>query len=134
MIESVYLVLCPRCGDTIVLPRQSQLGTFEHPHCQPKDEWPIDYLCIYCVQVFSLPVEAIHLQGVEARDQNQPYLWKYEFANDDTHLQRLYWIYAKGLLRASAEELTERMLKPTGKWKPEHGDPRYVGFYPLPLQ
>ena len=136
MLQRVYCVHCPhpKCGDTIVLPRQSPLGTFEYPHCQPTGEWPIDYLCIYCAQVFSFPVEAIHLEGVEALDQSLPYLWRYVFSSDDMHSVRKYWIYAKSLRPKSEEELIEGILKPTGKWKPEHGKPRLVGYDPYPLR
>lgn len=134
MIQRVYCVHCPhpKCLDTIVLPHQSQLGKFEYPHCQPTDEWPIDYLCIYCGLSSSFQVEAIHLEGVEARDQSLPYLWRYDFSSDDTHSTRRYWIYAKGLLRRDSKTLIEEMLKPTGKWKEEHGEPRFVGANPLP--
>jgi hypothetical protein len=83
--------------------------------------------------VFSLPVEEIHLEGVEARGQSQPYLWKYEFSSDDMHLVRTYSIYAITLMRRDQKTLIEGMLKPTGKWKPEHGEPRFVGYHPYPL-
>jgi hypothetical protein len=136
MLQNVYFVRCPnpKCEETIALPRQSQLGTFEYPHCQPTDEWPIDFQCISCASVFFVPVEAIHLGGIEERHRSLPYLWRYEFATVDTHSIRKYSIYAKALMRRSNDVLIEGMLKPTGKWKPEHGDPRFVGFYPLLLR
>ena len=134
MLQHVYSVHCPNCGDTIFLPRQSQLGIFEHPQCQPTDEWPIDFQCTHCALVFSCPAEAIHLEGGEALDRSLPYLWKYEFATADAHSIHRYSIYAKAAMRRLEGVLIEGMLKPTGKWKSEHGEPHFVGFYPLPLR
>lgn len=135
MLQRVYLISCPNpdCGDTIVLPRQSPLGIFEHPQRRPTDEWPIDYLCSYCGQLFSLPAEEIRLEGVETLGQMplSETLRQYEFSNDHRHSPRFYRIYSKALSRVSEETLIEGMLKPTGKWEPEHGEPHFVGVTQL---
>lgn len=128
-----HCVHCTMCRGTIFLPPQILLEISENPPSPPTGDWTIDFLCIYCALVFSVRVEEIHQETVEGKDLNQPYLWRYEFASDDTHLIRKYSIYATTLMRRKEKVLIEGMLKPTGKWKPEHGEPRFVGFYPYPL-
>ncbi len=52
------------------LPRQSLLGTFWYPHCQPSDIWPILYLCPECGHSSVHLAEEIHPLGVEVQVQS----------------------------------------------------------------
>ncbi len=81
MLQRVYLIICPECGESIPLPRRSLLGTFEHPLRQPTDIWPITYLCSECESLSVHKEQMIRLQGIEAPVQNQSAyrLWCCEF-------------------------------------------------------
>jgi hypothetical protein len=145
MLQRVYFLRClnPDCGDTIVLPRRSRLGVFELPLCQPTEEWPIDYRCTYCGHASRLEADAIRSGTVEAGDQNPDTenLCCYEFSSDQTRSSPQdaaelngagsHRLYAKGLIRASGDELVELIRDRAS------GDdslkPRFVGVQPIPF-
>ena len=134
MIQRVYLVRCPNCPDPIVLPRQSRLGRFEGQQRRPTGVWPITYLCTQCGRWSVLSADMFHPQAVEGQVQGPPResLYRYEFSSDHERSVRLHYIYRKGLLRASADELVNSLLRPSGTWKEEYGQPRFEGALPLP--
>jgi hypothetical protein len=70
LMQRLYVITSPNCRETTPLPRQSLLGTFEHPQCRPTDVWPITYLCSGCETPSVYSAEAIHQQGVEVLDPN----------------------------------------------------------------
>jgi len=47
----VFFVRCQKCGESIVLPRQSPLGKYGDREYQPTDRWPITLLCIAHAQL-----------------------------------------------------------------------------------
>jgi hypothetical protein len=70
LMQRVHVITCFKCGDSMPLPRQSLLGKFEHPHCQPSDIWPISHLCSECEHLSVHSAEEIHLLGVEVPVQS----------------------------------------------------------------
>jgi hypothetical protein len=70
LMQPIFVVTCPVCGESIPLPRRSLLGMFEPPHCQPTDIWPINYLCHECGQFSFHLAESIQPKGVEVQGQD----------------------------------------------------------------
>jgi hypothetical protein len=54
-------------------------------------------------------------------------LRRFDFSNAPTEPLRYYWIYSKAFPRVPVKTLIDGMLKPTGKWLPEHGEPVFLG-------
>ncbi len=72
-----YLLDCPLCGRTIVLPPQSQIGTFVGQQCQPMGTWPIKFLCIVHAQLCECSADKIRWEAYPTPDpsQRQVALW-----------------------------------------------------------
>jgi len=63
MIQFVHIhqFLCPVCGASIALPRQSQLGEYEGQQYRPKGVWPINFVCTQRGQTCEVEFDAVHL-------------------------------------------------------------------------
>lgn len=65
-----HVLTCSECGESTPLPRQSLLGTFEHPPCQSSGIWPIIYLFPDCGHPSEHTRDMIRLESVEVPTQN----------------------------------------------------------------
>lgn len=108
----LYVITCPYrdCRESIVLPRQSLLGRFEHPQCQPSDIWPITYLCSRCKTLSEYSAEMIHPVAVEVPPQNlsDGTLVCHEFDREDDGTKMR--IFSRIDLSGSQGAVLERLL------------------------
>jgi hypothetical protein len=91
--------------------------------------WPIDYRCGWCGKVSEILAEEIQPEGVGIPDQklHAEILLHCEFLSGQESSERRYWTYTKRLPNGVKEpELIQMLLLPTGKWKPEYGEPHFV--------
>jgi hypothetical protein len=112
MMQRLFVLHCPGCQETIVLPRRSLLGTCGHLQYRPTDIWPLTYLCQYCGLVSELQAEAIRLESVEAPDQSQhsESLWSFEFSCGRANYERHLTIYTKGLKGGAQRDVIGNVL------------------------
>jgi hypothetical protein len=73
----LHCFLCPGCGESIFLPRQSSLGIADALLYLTTSIWPIRFLCSRLERMYEVRPVAVHL-GTEAVRHlpNQPSLWE----------------------------------------------------------
>ena len=129
-------IQCRNCARRIVLPPQSHLGTFDGQISPSKDIWPINFLCLSCVQLSVIPPQAIHLTERETQGRNQ--LVRYDFSSALEGCSAHVAIYTQEC--AVPESLTDsreyvledeaeaRVLLPSRLWRDSYGYPTNVGI------
>jgi len=114
LMQRVYVLTCPNCREPISLPRQSLLGTFSYPQCQPTGIWPITYQCFECGH------QSVHLHakiyplGIEVQVQN---LSVYKFAYCEFEQEndgRKTRIFSRIDSSSSPEEFFGKLIKSSG--------------------
>jgi len=115
LMQRLFVLHCPGCSETIVLPRRSPLGTYGNLQYQPTDMWPLTYLCQSCGLVSELQVEEIHLEDVRALAQSihSENLWRYDFSCGQGNSYMMIAIHTKGLKGAAQGDVIDNVLGKT---------------------
>jgi hypothetical protein len=95
LIRDAYRFPCPLCKVSIVLPRQSRLGTYEGQYCQPTGEWPIQLLCIQRGRAYECTGEGLRrsLEPVPDQSPQAAVLWWIDCECDQRGCRRHSSIY-----------------------------------------
>lgn len=78
----------------VFLPRQSPLGTFEYPRCQPTGEWPVTFLCLRHGHLYRCPGDRVRPgMGVSALGLPTQKIWRIDCECAHENCGRIDTIY-----------------------------------------
>ncbi len=118
-----YWIACPKCGERILLPRQSPLGRFEYPEHPSSDRLIADFLCLRCENGFSHP--KVRSGPIQAQILYSSYLVEvpYRRAHSNSEVQKAVYIgFSPVSARLDALEKAKEFLRLN--YRAEVGEPR----------
>jgi hypothetical protein len=106
-----FVVDCPLCGEEIVLPRHSPLGTGDGLRYQPTDVWPVAFLCVGRGQVCECPADT-HLESIPLPDQSSEMEFLWEIQCECAHIGcgARKTIYTKQPINANASSVVQKLV------------------------
>jgi hypothetical protein len=125
-IQRVPLLHC-NCGESIVLPHQSTLGTVDGPRYQPTGRWPLVFACTHCGKVSEHLGTDVRLETIGSHVPNLyvAVLWGAEFKCLHKNCGKLFCIFTTHKSSASAFEITKAIFSaspsPNCGWDENHG-------------
>lgn len=110
----VFQFSCPLCEESVVLPRESPLGTYEGQRYLTKGMWPINFLCFRHKQVsVCSPDIRLETMFVLSQQINLAALWEIVSECGRENCGRHHAIYTKYLEDATPQDVIDILLEAT---------------------